>query len=108
MPEFLHQIPVPDDTSFDGVDNFLSPSELSGFLSDDEIKSLRNFPIAHSPACFGALITCVGDKSRDVEGGLGIPCIPHFGITCSIIDDCYFGIDIHQRYIYKLKERYWV
>ena len=105
VPILLHQIPVPDDTSFDRIDNFLSSSELSCFLSNDKIKGLCNFPITHSPANLWALIARISDQSRDIKGRLGISCVSHLGVASSIIDDNYFGIDIHQRYIYKLKAR---
>ena len=95
MPVFFHQIPIPDNTSFDRIDNFLRPRELPSLLSDNEIEGLCDFFIAHGPARLPNFISFVGDECRDVKGGLCIASIAHFCVSCSIVDDNHFGIDIH-------------
>ena len=95
VPIFFHEVPVPDDSAVDGVDNFLSSSEISGFFSNGEIEGLCDFFIAECPADFGGLVCCVGNKGGDVEWGFGIAGVSHFGISCSIVNDCNSRIEIH-------------
>jgi hypothetical protein len=52
VPIFLDEVPVSDDSAFDWVDNFLSPCQLLGLVTDGEIEGLGNFPVAHCPASF--------------------------------------------------------
>lgn len=61
VPILFHQIPIPDNTSLDGIDNFLSSGQLSRILSDNKIEGLCDFSIAHSPTYFWTLVSWVGD-----------------------------------------------
>jgi|FrelakmetLWP11LW_1041352.scaffolds.fasta_scaffold243621_1 hypothetical protein len=85
MPEFLHEIPVFDNTSFDGVD-FRSLVHIFGDITDLKVECLRYFFIAQ---CKGFLtdILCLSDECRDIESGLKIACIAHFGVACSVINN---------------------
>ena len=95
MPILFHQVPIPDNTSFDRIDYLLRPCEVPSLLSDNKIESLCDFFIAHGPARLPNFVPFVCDECRDVKGGLCIASIAHFGVSCSIVDDDHFGIDIH-------------
>lgn len=100
MPVFLHKIPIYNYSSFYRIDDFLSSSKLLCFIADCEVKSFCDFSVAHGPAGFRGLITWVCDESRDIEWGLWIAGISHFGIARAIIYDDYFAIEIHEDILY--------
>ncbi len=69
VPEFLHEVPVFDDSSLNRVDYFMTAVEVSGLLSDDEVKGLAGFAVAPCPT---GLVLGAGlcNQGGDVEGGL--------------------------------------
>ena len=61
MPEFLHEVPVSNNTSFDGVDYFVGTIQAASFFPDTEIQSITGFAIATAPSSMFGLVASLAD-----------------------------------------------
>ena len=94
VPEFLHEVPVFDYSSLNRVDYFMTAVEVSGLLSDDEVKGLAGFSVA---ACPAGLVLGAGlcNQGGYVEGGLWVSGVAHFGVAGSVVYDYNFFVEVH-------------
>ena len=95
MPELLHQVPVANDAPLDRVHHFMSTIKIPGLFPDAKVQSVADFAVAPTPSHVLTLIARLCDEGGDVEGGLSIASIAHFGIPSPIVDDHNFAIKIH-------------
>lgn len=96
MPEFLHHVPVFNNSSFNRVYYFMSAVEISRFFTYCEIESLCDFFIAHGPSGLGALVTYISNEGGYVEGRLGVSGVSHFGVACAVVNDRNLAIKVHK------------
>lgn len=99
MPEFLHQVPISNNTPLDRIDHLMCPVHVSSLLSDGEIQCFGDLFIAECPCSLGTLVSRIGYQCGDIERGFGVAGIAHLGVSCSVVDDDDVAIEVHKIFI---------
>ena len=92
MPEPFHLVPSLDHTAFNGVE-FSGFGGLSSDISNIKVKGLSDFFITEHELLFADILG-LGDEGGNVESGLHVASVSHFGIPGTVVDDYKFGIHL--------------